>query len=379
MKERIALKILQNWHSDNKEKALFGRYITAQKIAPLLDTLPSFCTISRIGFSVEKRAVHSIKLGTGATRVLMWSQMHGNESTTTKALFDLLKAFESRELSNDLSPLLEKLTICIIPILNPDGAHYYTRNNANDIDLNRDAQNQTQPESAILKNLFEDFKPDICFNLHGQRTIYGFENSGTPSVLSFLSPSADAGRSVTFSRKRSMSIITNIVKDLSALLPERIGRYDDGFNSNCVGDTFQEKGIPTVLFEAGHAPDDYDREKSRSYILLALISALQSIIEPGQNKVEDYFAIPEHQKCYCDVLIKNTLSGDIGILYHEVLKDEKVKFIPRFAAKEFTNSMFGHKVINAKGGEVKITFDKSDTKNIDIANISVDNGIAITL
>lgn len=365
MKEIIPLDIAQKWHSKNKEKALLGRYITAQKIAPLLDTLVSFCDVNRIGYSVEKRAVHSIRIGSGKTRVLMWSQMHGNESTTTKALFDLLKAFNSEKLSKELSILLEKLTICIVPILNPDGAYHYTRNNANDIDLNRDAQNQSQPESAILKALFDDFKPDICFNLHGQRTIYGFENTGMPSVLSFLSPSADVHRSVTLSRKRSMSIITSIFKNLEALLPERIGRYDDGFNSNCVGDTFQEKGIPTVLFEAGHAPNDYLREEVRGYIFLSLLSALYSIIDPDENRVEDYFAIPEHQKCYCDILIKNTLSGDAGILYHEVLENEKVRFIPRLATNEISSNRYGHRIMDAKGEAIDI-FIKNNAKKISI-------------
>lgn len=379
MKDKLPLEIFQNWYSKNKEKALLGRYITAQKIVPLLYNLPSFCAVQEIGFSVEKRAIHSITMGNGSTRILMWSQMHGNESTTTKALFDLLNAFQSKELSNVLGVLLEELTICIIPILNPDGAFYYTRNNANDIDLNRDAQDQSQPESALLKSVFDNFEPDVCFNLHGQRTIYGFESSGTPSVLSFLSPSADVDRSVTLSRKRSMSIITSIYSDLRELLPHRIGRYDDGFNINCVGDTFQEKGVPTVLFEAGHAPYDYTREDSRGYIFLSLLSALYSVIEQDLNKVEDYFAIPEHQKCFCDILIKNSPSGNIGIVYHEILEEEEVKLTPRLATKDLTNSRYGHKTIDAQRGEIKMVFNKNESKTMDIASISIDNNIAITL
>jgi len=160
-------------------------------IAPLLEQLDGFCTLTHVGNSVANRPIHTLQLGVGKTRVLMWSQMHGNESTTTKAIFDVLLAFQDEDLP-------------------PDGAHLYTRNNANDVDLNRDSQTQSQPESVVLKELFERFNPDICFNLHGQRTIFGFEDTGAPSVLSFLSPSADSDRSITLSRKRSMSIITSI-------------------------------------------------------------------------------------------------------------------------------------------------------------------------
>lgn len=44
-----------------------------------------------------------------------------------------------------------------------------------------------------------------------------------------------------------MSLIAGIVKDLKDELGERIGRYDDGFNINCAGDTFQSLGTPTIL------------------------------------------------------------------------------------------------------------------------------------
>jgi murein tripeptide amidase MpaA len=38
-------------------------------------------------------------------------------------------------------------------MLNPDGAKTYTRENANKVDLNRDSQDLTQPESKILRKL----------------------------------------------------------------------------------------------------------------------------------------------------------------------------------------------------------------------------------
>ena len=68
----------------------------------------------------------------------MWSQMHGNESTTTKALFDVFNTL----ISNNpiIKHILNACTLYIIPILNPDGAEAYTRVNANAVDLNRDAQ-----------------------------------------------------------------------------------------------------------------------------------------------------------------------------------------------------------------------------------------------
>ena len=47
--------------------------------------------------------------------------------------------------------ILKACTLYIIPILNPDGAKAYTRLNANEVDLNRDAQDLSQPESKVLR------------------------------------------------------------------------------------------------------------------------------------------------------------------------------------------------------------------------------------
>src|SRR5690606_13406057 len=114
--------------------------------------------------------------------IMLWSQMHGNETTTTKALFDVLNTFKTQ------NSILDACTILIIPILNPDGAEVYTRLNANNVDLNRDAQNLSQPESRVLRDCFNRFKPNFCFNLHGQRTIFSVDNTSQSATVSFLSP-----------------------------------------------------------------------------------------------------------------------------------------------------------------------------------------------
>ena len=68
--------------------------------------------------------------------------MHGNESTGTKAVFDLLNYLQSNDLFAQM--ITKEITLKIIPILNPDGAQQYTRKNANEIDLNRDAVEELQ-------------------------------------------------------------------------------------------------------------------------------------------------------------------------------------------------------------------------------------------
>ncbi|MDP5097306.1 MAG: M14 family zinc carboxypeptidase, partial [Flavobacterium sp.] len=71
-----------------KEPLLKGKYIHLDSIRPLLEKLKLDFEITQIGKSVQGRNIHQVKIGNGKIKILMWSQMHGNESTTTKGLFD---------------------------------------------------------------------------------------------------------------------------------------------------------------------------------------------------------------------------------------------------------------------------------------------------
>jgi hypothetical protein len=352
------LEHLNSLYSLVKTPELISRYITNFHIEKCFKKFPK-SMISTIGYSVENRPIYGFKFGKGSTKILMWSQMHGNESTTTKALFDCFNLFET----NNAIPkaILETCTLFVIPILNPDGAERYSRLNANDIDLNRDAQNLTQPESKVLQEIYNSFRPDYCFNLHGQRTIFGAGDSGISATLSFLSPSQDEECFITPNRKAAMAIISEINNLLQSEIPNGIGRYDDGFNLNCVGDTFQNLGVPTLLYEAGHYPNDYSREEVRRLMFIAIIKGLQ-VISIGIHDLmyKNYFKIPENSKSFYDIIIRNAKISentnelfDVSIQYQEILKGGKVEFIPFVEAISNLDEFYGHKEIDAKGGLVK--------------------------
>lgn len=364
------LEQLDSLYSLVKTPELFGRYITNSHIEKCLKKLPQ-SLVSIIGYSVKNRPIYSLKFGHGPIRVLLWSQMHGNESTTTKALFDCFNLFETN--NNIPNSILEACTLYIIPILNPDGAERYTRVNANDIDLNRDAQDLSQPESKILREVYDHFQPDYCFNLHGQRTIFGAGDTGVSATLSFLSPSQDKERSLTPNRKAAMSVIVEICNIMKSELQNGIGRYDDGFNLNCVGDTFQNFGVPTILYEAGHYPNDYNREEVRRFIFIALLKGLD-VISKGVDitNYEDYFKIPENTKSFYDIIIRNAKLSEedselktIAIQYKEILNGNKLEFRPTVEYISDLNDFHGHKKIDAKGSlvrtienfELKVTYE----------------------
>ena len=341
----------------HKEHSLSHRYITHKHIEPLLEKRSDIFHVETIGQSVLNNPIYGLKIGNGKKRILMWSQMHGNESTTTKALFDLFNTF--LDTHSEFNYILEACTLYIIPILNPDGALAYTRINANGVDLNRDAQNLTQPESHVLRNIFDSFKPHFCYNLHGQRTIFSAGTTNNSATVSFLAPAQDAACTITASRKVAMELIGVMNDALQRMIPNQVGVYDDAFNLNCVGDTFQSENVPTILFEAGHFKNDYEREKTRELIYTSYLTSLNYISknEVNGNHYKPYFNIPENDKCFLDVIIRNAKVThelvDIGIQFQERLHANKIQFIPKVEKIEKLDGFFGHKEIEANGFEVR--------------------------
>ena len=341
------------------ETTLKHRYITNTDIKPLLNALQTHAVVETVGKSVLNDDIHTITIGNGKKRILMWSQMHGNESTTTKALFDFLNlCISNNALTNGI---LNKCTLCIIPILNPDGAKAYTRINANKVDLNRDAQDLSQPESKVLRAVFESFKPDFCYNLHGQRTIFSVDQTNKSAIVSFLSPAQDKACTVTPTRKKAMEVIAEMNRYLQKIIPESVGVYDDAFNINCVGDTFQTENVPTILFEAGHYPEDYAREKTRELIFISYLTSLNylSRVEVTGENSKGYFEIPENGKLFFDIIIRNarvtktsTALSDVAIQYLERLEAGAVHFVPIVKKIERLPLNHGHKEYDAKGALV---------------------------
>ncbi|SNR90687.1 M14 metallopeptidase family protein [Flavobacterium sp. ov086] len=348
---------LEELFSQYKEQSIEGRYLTLDHIQPLLDKLNTNNQVKIIGTSVLGESIYSYEIGTGETRIYLWSQMHGNESTTTKALFDFINVLNSG--SEFAEKMLKTFTFYSIPILNPDGARLYTRENANKIDLNRDSQNLTQPESKVLREVFESFKPHYCFNLHDQRTIFGAGDTGKPATVSFLAPSYNEEREINDNRLKAINVIAGINDVLQKYIPGQVGRFDDSFNINCIGDTFQFLGVPTILFEGGHFPNDYCREITRKLLFFSLITSFKLIDENDlvDNRIHDYLNISQNKVVFYDFMYKNIKINYDGIeiitnfvaQYKEELIENKIHFNAYIVEVGELENYFGHYEYDAKG------------------------------
>ena len=205
--------------------------------------------------------------------------------------------------------------------------------------------------------MYEEFKPDFCFNLHDQRTIFNVGRTNKPATVSFLAPAFDVERNNSPSRKLSMQLIAAMNSMLQKEIPGQVGRYDDGFNANCVGDAFQMRKTPTILFEAGHFNNDYERDVTRAYIFKALVKSLETIKDNTITEctVEQYLSIPENGKQFVDILVRNinfetngfSTSEFVPVQYKEVLEKDKIEFVPQIHDFEKEpEEIFAHKTLN---------------------------------
>jgi hypothetical protein len=84
-------------------------------------------TTSVIGLSNRGRPIHAVRTGHGRQVLFVQAGIHANELTGTTAVMNLLKSMTNESRRN--RTIRERLTIVAIPMLNPDGAHWYQREN----------------------------------------------------------------------------------------------------------------------------------------------------------------------------------------------------------------------------------------------------------
>ena len=366
--------------TDFLQSKLKGKYIHLETILPILTNLSSDLKVSEIGKSVQDRAIYKVEFGVGKTKILMWSQMHGNEATTTKGLFDFFNFLQSdSEIAKNIK---QNYTLLCIPMLNPDGCFLYTRENANGVDLNRDAFLATQPEMKVLRAVYEDFQPDYCYNLHDQRTIFGTEDFNLPATISFLSPAYNDEREYNDVRLSAIQVINKMNKVLQQYIPNQIGRFDDSYNVNCTGDYFTTQKTPTILFEAGHYNNDYDRDLVRKYVFVALLSSFSDSYENVivDNELSNYLNIPQNNKSFYDFIYKNVKIIDnneekiinFAAQYTEVVSEGELKFVAEIVKIDDLQNFNGHLEYDCAGGLFSIN-GNNFPKIGDKASFFIDN------
>ncbi len=304
----LALELNQNYHN-YKVQRIDKRRFDYKEYHLVLDEIiersAGNLSKEKVGESFKGEPIFKVKFGKGNVKILMWSQMHGDEPTASMAVLDLLKFLSSdKSITEELK---EKISLYIVPILNPDGMKRYERRNYQEIDINRDALRLQTPEGKILKKLQEEIKPDFAFNLHDQYTNYSVGYTGKPAAISLLAPPFDMERRINDVRLRAIKVCVLIKEIIERFYGKYVARYDDEYEPRAFGDNFQKWGTSTILIESGGYFNDPEKQEIRKMNFLSFVCAIYGIA----NKIyeskdeQEYTLIPENKRLFFDLIIKN--------------------------------------------------------------------------
>ena len=272
---------------------------------PLLERTRGF-HVEEIGRSVENRPLRHVRWGEGRTQVLLWSQMHGDESTASMVLSDLFRFLGEHPDDPQVKALRANTTLHFLPILNPDGAARFQRRNVQGIDINRDARMLATPEARTLKALYDKVKPMYGFNLHDQRVGYRAGDSDRGTAIALLSPPYNHAADVNDVRTRAIEVAGVIRTALEPYLAGHIARWDETFDPRAFGDLTTQWGASTVLIEAGGIEGDVQKQRLRKLYFLGLVAALDSVATGSHQGVSPalYRELPENGDVWPDLLVR---------------------------------------------------------------------------
>lgn len=322
--------------------------------------------VDLLGYSVETRKIFKLKAGKGDTKILLWSQMHGDESTATRALFDVFNFLNAKGDGFDSvrDDILSHLTLYFVPMLNPDGAQRWQRRTAQNIDMNRDALRNVTIEGQLLQNLFKEIQPDYAFNLHDQASYYTAGNTSNPATISLLAPPVDDNDSIPDNRYRAMQVVCFFNQILQQYIPNCVGKWKDDYEPRAFGEHFQRQGAATILIESGGCIDDLERNLARKLNFIMLVTAFHAIANRNilKQDITSYKQIPINIKeGIFDIIYKNVTieqNGkqyvcDIGLRRSEKL-NEQLQLTSSFIIEDIGDlSPFGaFNSIDAKGKQI---------------------------
>ncbi len=278
------------------------------RLAAIATRYPGLFSIAEEGVSAEGRKIPLLLVGSGPTTVLLWSQMHGDEPTATVALLDVLEQLGKTRKTPETERLLSRLTLAIIPMLNPDGAARTRRTNAQGIDINRDALRLQTPEGRFLKAVRDRLKPAVGYNLHNHSPNVTAGKHGKQVAISLLSVPFDDAFTVNEGRRTTMRMAVLVRRLLEPWAKDRVARYDMDYTARAFGDSMTRWGTPTLLIESGgfFGPDEANTLVRLNFV--ALLGTLHALADGSLANVDAkaYDSIPLNARDRLfDVLVRN--------------------------------------------------------------------------
>jgi hypothetical protein len=301
------------WHAWTEERFVttLAPSLRHEELLQNLQTLaaryPESIHLEEIGKSFLDRSIQMLMLGVGDNRIMLWSQMHGDEPSATPALLDIADFLLANSDQVAIRSILENYTLLIVPMLNPDGAEAWERRNAQGIDINRDALQLVTPEGRLLKRIRDEYEPMLGLNLHDQNRMTTVGDTGRLATCSVLAVSGDAENTLTRGRLRTKRACAAIVEALAPFIPGGIARYDEEWSPRAFGDNITAWGTPVVLIETGGFPEGFEVIDLTRLNFVAILTILLGLADDDLAAYDPqvYEDIPENQTdSWSDIVVR---------------------------------------------------------------------------
>ncbi len=340
----------------------FRREALDATLVKLSQEYPGLFHVVEEGRSGEGRRLTLLALGSGPLKVLLWSQMHGDEPTATSALVDLLSFLGRRRGSAAEERLLSSLTLYFLPMLNPDGAERGTRRNAQGIDINRDALRLATPEGRFLKEVRDRFRPSLGYNLHNLSPLTRAGPDGQQVALAFLSVAGDEAATETEGRRTTKRLAVFLRDALSPWAAGKLARYDADYTARAFGDAMTRWGTSTLLIETGGfgGPDEAATLVRLNFV--ALLGSLMALADGSIDSLDPkaYDALPlVVREGFVDVLVREAtvLNGaglspyvaDVGLVKPHEFGGTSGRGRPGVVEMGDLSTFSGKEIVEAKG------------------------------
>jgi predicted deacylase len=158
----------------------------------LAERYPDIISLSSIGQSVEGRDLLLIKLGKGEKKILLCGTHHAREYISSSYLMRMTEAYarawESKSAygNYDVAAILDKMTITIVPMVNPDGVNLV--NNG----LKAVTDQEAVAAMAMVRSSYREWKANINgVDLNRQYPAHWeekYDNVGKPASENYKGP-----------------------------------------------------------------------------------------------------------------------------------------------------------------------------------------------
>ncbi|MGW4375777.1 M14 family zinc carboxypeptidase [Streptomyces albidoflavus] len=245
------------------EPVKLNRLTSNAELAAELRTLakrhPRTLAVETIGRSVDGRPLYTATAGTGPRKLLILTQMHGDEPLGTEAALRMLKKVAGP--GRAARELREEVTIKVVPRVNPDGWERYhdpdfregidPRLNSHQVDLNRmfgpapEYDMALAPEAAAVHGVVDGFAPDLVLDYHHQVT-YATPDGRMVTMSVLWSTHPDVAPEVAADGKRAAAVVGDALADNPR---SNVTLYPRSDTASTARNGLGLDGYPTLLLE----------------------------------------------------------------------------------------------------------------------------------